>query len=349
MIGNDLRVAHILRKTVQDAVSGKDVSSKEEVYPIIARVLSNYIDKSKNFKGAGLRRNYIYSSNGKDFNYYDHAVFGDADKGTINMDNLIPEYLQQFFTKQDKAKAAAKAEEARKAATRAKYPNLMRMEEASVKGLEKYRAKRDEASKRSYDLGKTVKLTTGKFRGAEVPVDLLKEIAEQADAAGLNRRTAFGLIGQESTFGVGKNPDSDTKRKDFGYVNSYFPDAIASYWLGSRYIPKELNHLDYISRRGGSVVTDKENTDKHFQKLKIPETAQDSALTEAYLAKHPKIVEAYMKRLGEYDYNVDNAYKDAFKYYQTGKYNTKDVNHSRDVENSGAILSRDPEIKKYLK
>lgn len=338
-----------LRMTISDALMKKGVGSEEEMYGVISDVLKSYINSdTENFKGSGIRRNYAFSTNGNIFSYNDHNVFGSSDSGKIDMSQLAP-YIVTKYLADKKMKENAMAEENKK------YPLIKKLNNLSEQAELSYKKGWENANSRKYNLNNTVTLTSGKFRNTVVPKEMLDEIAKQADESGLDRKTAFGLIGQESTFGEGRNPESNTKRRDFGKNNSFRPDALASYWKGGRNTPSNTNYLDYFSRRGMKVERDPTNTDVHKLKLRIPTTAQDSINAEKFLQKNPNMVRDFEKEIKSFNnssknnYNIGNVYKQAFNYYKSGKYNPADKNHAKAVNNSANILSKDPALQSYFK
>lgn len=321
-------------------LSGKKISTKEDVYPVISEVLQEAINK--NFKGAGFRKNYTFTNSGNKLGYYDHDVFGKGDQGEVDMDKYIPHMYNEFFNRPKEVDHDA--------VKKAKYPNIYRMDELAKQGDAKYRDSLKKEETRNYDLTDRVKLTSGKFRGVNVPRGVLQEIAEQADAAGLDRKTAFGLIGQESTFGEGINPDGKTKRKDWGGEESYNPVALSSYWAVSHGRPNAINMHDFISRQGMRVEKDNEKSSIHTLYHKIPETEQDSINIESRLAANPRIIQKFEENINDpKNYELGNLYKKAFEYYKTGKYNAKSPTHTAEVNNSANIAASDPAIKPYLK
>lgn len=174
---------------------------------------------------------------------------------------------------------------------------------------------------------KRIKLTNaGKLTGAEFSTNMLDSLAKYGAKANLPIELALGLAAQESTFGNAKT-NGYQSQKDRGVI---YGSSVISNWSHGKDNPWRDLIVTSEKKAGvknaGKSTADYSNLDK--DKL-------DKSLSEGW-----RYTENQMKKFNP---NI-NVLEHGFNLFKSGKYNTGDPNHFRDVQNSGKLAMKSPEI-----
>lgn len=192
------------------------------------------------------------------------------------------------------------------------------------------------------DPKKTIKLQTGKFRNAAVPKRLIDDAIAAAEKAGVDPHLMLGLIGQESTFGVGKNQGSRERRVSKQAL-------VSGHNLAEKFQPQ--TPLNFLADRKVPGVQSKRTF--HGWRFSIP-SSEDSLKVQEYLYRNPKLLEQYEKKVNSQnvipkDVNYFDLAAWAIKQNGIQKYNPGDPTYTDSVENSMNLLRQDPVLAEYLK
>ena len=179
---------------------------------------------------------------------------------------------------------------------------------------------RSEKEKIPFIKDKQIQLTNaGKLTGAKLSTNMLDSIAKYGAITGVPIQTAIGLAGQESTFGTNR---SEMEPHD----------------INPRYL---VNDHDYTpSAYRDLYMTAYNKAAKLGLPRRFEELVRDSIIKsgERYTEKQ------LLKQREERDIPV---LQHAFRLYLSGKYNSGDPNHTKDVENTGKAAFNSPEIQKW--
>ena len=180
----------------------------------------------------------------------------------------------------------------------------------------------EEASKYTipYIPEKEVMLTTGRYNTGKISTNLLDSIYDSSKRTGVPLDIALGLAGRESTLGIGR-----------GFKEGQDVTATDLY-----------SNWQQIQQPAPKSQVDKWNNTINKEK-------RGEALTENDYADRNDFLIGEQQRLEQHKPITEHPIDNALKFYQTGKYNPGDKNHSKMVEEDGKLLMSDPAIQKWLK
>ncbi len=180
----------------------------------------------------------------------------------------------------------------------------------------------EEASKYTipYIPEKEVMLTTGRYNTGKISTNLLDSIYDSSKRTGVPLDIALGLAGRESTLGIGR-----------GFREGQDVTATDLY-----------SNWQQIQQPAPKSQVDKWNNTVKKEK-------RGEALTENDYADRNDFLIGEQQRLEQHKPITEHPIDNALKFYQTGKYNPGDKNHSKMVEEDGKALMSDPAIQKWLK
>lgn len=180
----------------------------------------------------------------------------------------------------------------------------------------------EEASKYTipYIPEKEVMLTTGRYNTGKISTNLLDSIYDSSKRTGVPLDIALGLAGRESTLGIGR-----------GFKEGQDVTATDLY-----------SNWQQIQQPATKSQVDKWNNTVKKEK-------RGEALTENDYADRNDFLIGEQQRLEQHKPITEHPIDNALKFYQTGKYNPGDKNHSKMVEEDGKLLMSDPAIQKWLK
>lgn len=180
----------------------------------------------------------------------------------------------------------------------------------------------EEASKYTipYIPEKEVMLTTGRYNTGKISTNLLDSIYDSSKRTGVPLDIALGLAGRESTLGIGR-----------GFKEGQDVTATDLY-----------SNWQQIQQPAPKSQVDKWNNTINKEK-------RGEALTENDYADRNDFLIGEQQRLEQHKPITEHPIDNALKFYQTGKYNPGDKNHSKMVEEDGKALMSDPAIQKWLK
>jgi hypothetical protein len=185
--------------------------------------------------------------------------------------------------------------------------------------------------------GKTIDMTTGRYRGAKVPVEYINKLYESAIEQGIDPYDLFALAARESTFASGFD-EASKKRKNNAV-------KIVSGWnLAEDYLPYGVNRF-LADRKVPGIETKKGNHGWSYH-------VTDPKAVEEYMKKNPELYSQYMEKMAALP-QLGN--KDAFdlaaQFFKTkgiAKYNPGDPDYARKIKEDYQLLKKDPGFVKYV-
>jgi hypothetical protein len=128
--------------------------------------------------------------------------------------------------------------------------------------------------------GETIELTNGRYKGTKVPVEYFNMLNDSARRFKLDPYTLFAIAGREST--LGQDPRYKNRNAN--------PMTLVSGWdVAEPYQPYTLDR--YLADQRVPGVTSSKDFHGYYYKI------NDQNQVNAYLAKHPEIVNGYIKKL----------------------------------------------------
>ena len=177
---------------------------------------------------------------------------------------------------------------------------------------------------------------SGNLTGAKLSENLLDSLYKYSDVVGIPVQDAIGLAAQETTFGkfygLMDPKDKTSVLAATGNVETGFDPTYSlhnhSYESDAFYDPANEVY-GWISKNNPNVKGDS-----------LLHLAADE------MENNPK----YYINEGIRRYEkIKNPWIHAFNVYKSGKYNTGDKNHTKDVRNAGKLVMQDPAIQKWAK
>lgn len=181
----------------------------------------------------------------------------------------------------------------------------------------------------------TLKLTSGKFKGASINPDIIKGLVKAAKNQNIDPWELIGLAGQESTFG---------KAYAGSTTGITSLDNIVSGWnVYDNNKPYEYNRFLADNKVPG-ISVDKDKDGEGYY-------ATDDTTARTYVNLHPELLDKYKQKLASIQPPTVNAYEAAAQRLKKSGikgYNPGDPNYTTDVQNSIKLLKSDPALSKYV-
>ena len=203
--------------------------------------------------------------------------------------------------------------------------------------LNQFKSQRTSNDKLTQNNPGSINLSSGRFQGAQVSPEVIKEAVASAKAQGIDPWLMLSVIGRESTFGSGT--DANIKRAGS-------KSKLVSGWdVAENYTP--YDPLRFLAdKKVPGVSTTRDVHGWHYK-------LDDKAALNKYLSQHPELVAQYKKKiestpeLGNLD-SFDLAAK-FIKERGLARYNPGDPNYSSMVNQDMKLLQSDPKLKAYMK
>jgi len=203
--------------------------------------------------------------------------------------------------------------------------------------LNQFKSQKTNNDKLNQNNSGNINLSSGRFQGAQVSPEVIKEAVASAKAQGIDPWLMLSVIGRESTFGSGT--DANIKRAGS-------KSKLVSGWdVAENYTP--YDPLRFLAdKKVPGVSTTRDAHGWHYK-------LDDKAALNKYLSQHPELVAQYQKKvestpeLGNLD-SFDLAAK-FIKERGLARYNPGDPNYSSMVNQDMKLLQSDPKLKAYMK
>jgi len=189
--------------------------------------------------------------------------------------------------------------------------------------------------------GKTINLTTDRYRGANVPVEYIDMLTSSAKKFKIDPYLLYAIAGRESTFGQGTLAN---KQRNIS------PIELVSGWnIASQYEPYDYTRF-LADNRTPSVKT---NKNKHGYYYSIDSDNRDSTLNQIsnYITDND-LIDKYKKKLestpkinytNPYDFLAEFIIKNG-----VDKYNPGDPDYKNKINNEISLLKKDSAFSKYV-
>lgn len=184
--------------------------------------------------------------------------------------------------------------------------------------------------------GKTIKLTTDRYRGANVPVEYIDMLKESAKKFKIDPYILYAIAGRESTFGQGSEENKERSRSPVDLVSGWNITEQYQPYGYDRFLAdnKTPNIKEYKDKVGYSYSVDYDNIDN----------------INNYIIKN-NLVNRYKNKL-EDTRNIN--YKNPFDFLSEfivnkgiEKYNPGDPDYRNKINNEIRLLKMDPEFSRY--
>ena len=184
--------------------------------------------------------------------------------------------------------------------------------------------------------GKTIKLTTNRYRGANVPVEYIDMLKESAKRFNIDPYVLYAIAGRESTFGQGSEENRERSRSPVDLVSGWNITEQYQPYGYDRFLAdnKTPNIKEYKDKVGYSYSVDYDSIDN----------------INNYIIKN-NLVNRYKNKL-EDTRNIN--YKNPFDFLSEfivnkgiEKYNPGDPDYRNKINNEIRLLKMDPEFSRY--
>ena len=187
--------------------------------------------------------------------------------------------------------------------------------------------------------GKTINLSTDRYRGANVPVEYIDMLRDSAKRFNIDPYILYAIAGRESTFGQQKNsPAMDIRNSS--------PITLVSGWnITEPYEPYSFDR--FLADNKTPNVTVEKNNDGYYYNI------NDTKIDEIndYIDKN-KLIDKYKTKLeNTKKINYNNPFDFLAEFIINNgieKYNPGDPDYKNKIDNEIRILKSDPEFSKYV-
>ena len=191
--------------------------------------------------------------------------------------------------------------------------------------------------KKLYNSSKPIKLSSGRFAGANVDPEMINDIVKAAKANNVDPWVMLSLVGRESTFGSGTLQNT---------LRAGDKQGLVSGWnVAEEYMPYEFSRF-LADRQVPGVKVHKDNHGWQYE-------VKDKKAVDEYLKKNPQLIDSYYKKLED---TPDLGKLDSFtlaaqriKKKGIQNYNPGDPKYSSMVNSDMGLLKQDAELKAYMK
>lgn len=200
---------------------------------------------------------------------------------------------------------------------------------------------------------KAIRLKNGNYNNVLISTNELDSIAKYADKVGLPIKTAFGLVGQETTLGRAYASEHGkygklSKKEQTDLANEGFTDSPMDY---NRSMSQYINAHSYYKNNPYFSIIDKVSKESNY----FPEYTKDfiNRISDRELIDNFKYINnnelQYASNKSKNLNLEDNPYMYSFKSYKEHpeKWNSGLSTQQSRVDKQGDILMNDPAIKKW--